>query len=93
MATIIPTQPERPHERHPFWMALALFLLLLPHLLVLLSFNLAHLFTSCSDSRPWVRRSCHKRAWKAPHLQVIVGEKPTLVLQTVRFDDLERLGP
>ena len=32
---------ERPHERHPFWMALALVLLLLSHLLVLLHFNLA----------------------------------------------------
>jgi uncharacterized membrane protein len=32
---------ERPHERHPFWMACALFLLLLPLLLALLYFNLA----------------------------------------------------
>jgi uncharacterized membrane protein len=32
---------ERPNERHPFWTALALFLLLLPLLLALLYFNLA----------------------------------------------------
>jgi uncharacterized membrane protein len=38
--------PERPGERHPFWMALVLFLLLLPLLLALLYFNLAaHVFT------------------------------------------------